>query len=396
MSQRFPPSILRRLFLSFIGLGLGVGLIFPFYAQFFVEWKAGLYGWFVLGCLVAGGSIGLVNYLLVRLILISKLRQLSVLTAAVSNKDLSQEYQLVSHDVLGDISADFNRMVHNLRQVIGELDSQSAELTTAFENLNTISRGTDSGMQQQRDQLGQVASAMTQMAASSTEVMRHSDEAAAASEAANNQGNEAKVVTVEAMGAVDNLAGQVSESVKVMRELKLETDNISKMLSVISDIAEQTNLLALNAAIEAARAGDQGRGFAVVADEVRNLAKRTQESTKEIADIINRLQDGAERAVETLERGHKKAEQGVEYTEKTAEALAEISGAIGVVMAMNARIAAASKEQCSVAETVNRNIILINDSAEASKNSTHEVSRTCESLASLVTRLNNIVGEFKT
>jgi len=396
MFKRFPPSILRRLFLSFMGFGLGMGIIFPIYAQFFVEWKPGLYAWFAIGCLIAGGSIGLINYLLVKVILISKLRQMSALTASVGSKDLTQNCEIVSHDVFGEISSDFNQMLANLREIISELDTQSSELELSFMGLNAITQGTDSGVQQQRNQLEQVASAMTQMAASSAEVMRHSDEAAAASEAANAQGNEAKVVTVEAMSSVDNLAGQVVESVTVIRELKNETDNISQMLSVISDIAEQTNLLALNAAIEAARAGEQGRGFAVVADEVRNLATRTQKSTREIAEIISRLQLGAERAVDMMELGHQKAEQGVDFTERTAEALAEISGSIGVVVSMNSQIATATREQFAVAESVNRNITLINDSAENATRSTHEVSKTCERLSSLVSRLKGIVGNFKT
>lgn len=396
MSKRFPPSILRRLFLSFMGFGLGMGVVFPIYAQFFVEWKPGMFAWFAIGCLVAGGSIGLLNYLLVKVILVSKLRQMSALTASVGSKDLTQNCEIVSHDVFGEISSDFNQMLVNLREIIGELDNQSSELELSFMGLNAITQGTGSGVQHQRDQLEQVASAMTQMAASSAEVMRHSEEAAAASESANAQGNEAKVVTVEAMGAVDNLAGQVKESVTVIRELKLETDNISQMLSVISDIAEQTNLLALNAAIEAARAGEQGRGFAVVADEVRNLATRTQQSTREISEIISRLQGGAERAVTTMELGFKKAEEGVEFTERTAEALAEISGSMGVVMSMNSQIATATKEQFTVAESVNKNITLINDSAENASHSTQEVAKTCERLSTLVSRLKNIVSDFKT
>lgn len=396
MGKRFPPSILRRLFLSFMGFGIGMGVVFPFYAQFFVEWKPGLYAWFAVGCLIAGGSIGLLNYLLVKVILISKLRQMSMLTAAVGNKDLSQNCAIVSHDVFGEISSDFNLMLQNLRDIIGELDSHSSELELSFMGLSAITQGTDTGVQKQRNQLEQVASAMTQMAASSAEVMRHSDEAVAASQMANDQGNEAKVVTVEAMGSVDNLASQVAESVTIMRDLKLETDNISQMLSVISDIAEQTNLLALNAAIEAARAGEQGRGFAVVADEVRNLATRTQQSTREITEIISRLQAGAQRAVDAMEDGHKKAEEGVEYTERTAEALAEISGAIGVVLTMNSHIATATREQFSTAESVNQNITLINDSAENATQSTHEVAKTCERLSVLVSRLQGIVSGFRT
>lgn len=395
MSKRFQPSILRRLFLSFMGFGITMGVIFPFYAQFFVEWKPGMYVWFAIGCLVAGGTIGVVNYSLVKLILISRLRQMSTLTAAISNKDLTLNCEINSHDVLGEISTDFNRMVANLREIIGNLDNQAEELNLSLMGLNAISQGSDTGVERQRQQLEQVASAMTQMAASSSEVVRDANQALTASEAANEQGNEAKVVTVEAMGAVDNLAGQVESSVIVIRELKTETDNISQMLTVISDIAEQTNLLALNAAIEAARAGEQGRGFAVVADEVRNLANRTQQSTREITEIIDRLQSSAERAVETMESGHKKAEEGVEFTERTAEALAEISGSLGVIVSMNTQIANAAREQSTVADEVNKNINLVNQSAENSSHSTHEVNKACESLSDLAIRLRDIVHGFK-
>ena len=396
MSKRFPPSILRRLFLSFMGFGLAMGIIFPFYAQFFVEWKPGLYAWFAIGCLVAGGSIGLSNYALVKVILISKLKQMSTLTSAVGNKDLSHNCDIISHDVFGEISNDFNRMLTNLREIITELDTHADELNVSFMGLNAISHGSDEGVQRQREQLEQIASAMNQMVASATEVLKYSGEALSASESADEQGNEAKVVTVESMGSVDNLAGKVADTTEVIRELKDETDNISQMLTVINDIAEQTNLLALNAAIEAARAGEQGRGFAVVADEVRNLATRTQQSTKEVAEIITRLQDGAGRAVEAMENGHKQAEEGVEFTERTAEALAEISGALSVIVTMNTQIANAAREQSTVAESINENIHAVNQSAENTSQSTHEVSKACERVTELSSRLKGIVGDFKT
>ncbi|MDH5181229.1 MAG: methyl-accepting chemotaxis protein [Gammaproteobacteria bacterium] len=395
MSKRFPPSILRRLFLSFMGFGILMGLLFPVYARFFVDWKPGMFVWFALGCLVAGGTIGLVNYALVKFILVRRLRQMSALTSAVSNKDLTSNCTIESHDVFGEISDAFNSMVNNLREIIKELHAQSEELSLSFNGLNAISQGADSDVKRQRDQLEMVASAMTEMAASSTEVMRHAGEALTASQSANEQGNEAKVVTVEAMGSVDNLANQVVNSVAIIRELKTETDNISQMLAVISDIAEQTNLLALNAAIEAARAGEQGRGFAVVADEVRNLANRTQTSTREIAGIIERLQIGAERAVDAMEKGRAQAEEGVIFTERTAEALAEISGAMNVIVAMNSQIEVAAREQNTVAEEVNMNVDLINRSAENSSQSTHEVSRTCERLVGLASRMQGIVNGFR-
>lgn len=396
INKRSPPSILRRLFVSSIGFGLAVGTVFPFYAQFFVEWKPGLYPWFFVGCVVAGSTIGVVNYTLVRIILVSRLRQMSSLTAAISNKDLTRSSAIISHDVIGEISADFNQMLTTLRDIISELDSQAEELNESFRELNAVSQNSDNSVQQQHEQLEQVASAMNQMVASSTEVLNYSNEALTASRAADEQGDEAKVVTVEAMGSVDTLANQVGNAVTVIRELKHETENISQMLTVINDIAEQTNLLALNAAIEAARAGEQGRGFAVVADEVRNLANRTQASTREVAEIISRLQAGAEKAVASMEAGHKLAGEGVAFTERTAEALAELSGSMNVIVSMNNQIVAASGEQNTVAESINRNIHAISLSAENASQNSRELTRTCERMSALAARLKDIVGSFRT
>src|SRR5690625_3228024 len=99
---------------------------------------------------------------------------------------------------------------------------------------------------------------------------------------------------------------------------------IGEIIRVIGDIADQTNLLALNAAIEAARAGDQGRGFAVVADEVRKLAERTTSATKEIADMITRIQHNTNDVVDSMRRGDTEVEKGLRIAAEAGTALADM------------------------------------------------------------------------
>ena len=395
MKQPLRPSALRTLFIAFILIGLGMGMLLPVLTYLFGDWKPDSFAWFVLVYAVVGVLLGWVNFLVVKWVVIKKLQQFASLINQVGQKDFSTDYVMTSHDVFGELAVNFNLMLSTLRGMMTELEQLAEEMNVSFLGLNAISNGSHDGVENQRDQLEQVASAMNQMAASAVEVMKYSNEALTASESANEQGNEGKVVIVEAMGAVDNLADQVSAAVTDIGVLKQESDNISQVLTVINDIADQTNLLALNAAIEAARAGDQGRGFAVVADEVRNLAIRTQQSTSEISTIITKLQSGAVKAVATMERGQQQAGEGVELTERAAEMLAEISGSIQVIVAMNSQIANASKEQSTVAESINQNINLINDSAEGASTSTHEVSNANSRLSAVAMRMQAIVGAFK-
>ena len=395
MSKHFPPSILRNILFSFLAFGIGVGTVFPFYARFFVEWKPGMYGWFVAGCLLAGAAIGVVNYLLLRQLLVKKLQRIAVVTRAISDGDITQHCVIRSQDVIGEIIDSFNQMTENLRGIIGRLRSESDALQEASASMVSATDTASALTAEQQQQVGQVATAMNELSASAGEVARHAAETASATQEADEHGNRVKVVVVEAMGAVDVLADMVTGAAEVIGRLEQESDNIGKVLAVINDIAEQTNLLALNAAIEAARAGEQGRGFAVVADEVRTLATRTQ-STEEISAMIERLQNGSREAVSAMESGREQATNGVELTEQAAEALAVIAGAVTTINEMSEQIAQASREQTTVVDDVNQSVNAISGLCDQTTESMGRIDGTARELARLADEMQGIIARFRT
>ncbi len=396
MTRRFQPSILRNILISFLAFGILVGAVFPLYARFFVEWKPGMYGWFVAGCLIAGAMIGAVNYLLVRWLLVRKLHQIAVVTRSIGEGDITRHCDLRSHDVIGEIIDSFNRMAETLRRIIGQLRNESDALQAASTSMVSATERAVNLSGEQQQQVDQVATAMNELSASAEEVARHAAETARATHEADEQGNTAKVVVVEAMGAVDVLADMVQGAAEVIGRLEQESENIGKVLAVINDIAEQTNLLALNAAIEAARAGEQGRGFAVVADEVRTLANRTQKSTEEISAMIERLQGGSREAVSAMEAGRDQATNGVALTEQAAEALAVIAGAITTISEMSEQIAQASREQTTVVEDVNRSVSAISGLCDRTTESMGHIDGTARELARLADEMQGLIAGFRT
>lgn len=291
--------------------------------------------------------------------------------------------------LLNDFSNQINRTISEMQSAVGSLQHASSEMSSATHE-------TSENILQQHRETEQVATAVEQMTATSQEVANN---AAAAAESASQADREAKsgaLVSSEALGGINHLVNDLESASAVIQNLKHESENISVVLDVIRSISEQTNLLALNAAIEAARAGEQGRGFAVVADEVRTLASRTQESTDQIKELIDKLQSGSTDAVDAMANAIKEVHLNSDQVEKVAESLGSIAGEIANINSMIDQMAAASEQQSATAEEISSNVMSISRLAERTSQGTEHIKIADNDLKNVSQQLNTIIANFKT
>ncbi len=336
-------------------------------------------------------------YLLMTRIIITPLTNLALRLQAISSGDgdLTARLTVQGKTEFAWVAASFNGFVKKIAKTITQINQISEQLADSAENLAHITQKTEQDIQQQQSEAAQVALAMEQMSSTVHNVSNNAISASDAAGSANNESLEGSKIVDQAVSAINSLASEVENAAQVIQELQSDSESIGEVLAVIQGIAEQTNLLALNAAIEAARAGEYGRGFAVVADEVRTLASRTQNSTEEIRQTIERLQERTKSAAKVMQQGRIQASTSVEQAASAGSALVRINEKIEVINTMNTQITSASEQQNIVTEEIKRNINNINTVSVQTADTAHTTSESSRQLTDLAEQLRTAVRQFK-
>ncbi len=313
----------------------------------------------------------------------------------VAEGDLTSSIDVTRQDEIGDLMRGLHTMQKRLLEMVSQITGTTTQLSAAAEEMSMVTRQTSNTTQQQQLETSQVATAMNEMTTTVQEVARNIADTVHAANEANSETVGGGKVVEQAIQTIQQLADQIETASKVIHQVEQDSDSISTVLDVIKSIAEQTNLLALNAAIEAARAGGQGRGFAVVADEVRTLASRTQKSTEEINQMIDKLQSGSREAVKAMSLSQEQTQSAVEQASAAGTSLVSIASTVGRINDMSIQIANAAEEQSAVSEEINRNIVKINDMSADTATGATQTAQASQDLAVMATQLQSLVGQFR-
>ena len=309
--------------------------------------------------------------------------------------DLTQRINSKRTDELGKLASAFDDFVAKLQTLISEISSSSTSLENNAVQLTNTHENAQRVSNEQTRSIEQIAAAVNEFSVSIREVAERTLSTA-------NETDHTAELTTQGMKIIDNsvdeinqLANSIKKANQVIEQLASESNNIATVLEVIRNIAEQTNLLALNAAIEAARAGEQGRGFAVVADEVRSLASKTQKSTEEIQNMIDKLQSGVKDAVSSILDGSNRVEKNVELSLNIQQMFESIQSSATIVSDMATQIATATEQQSSVSEELSTNLEHLNEQNRVSQGLSNEINEVAKRVGSSVNKLSKDVGQFK-
>lgn len=313
----------------------------------------------------------------------------------MASGDLTRRIQVKTNNELGRLFAGLEHLQQSQKLTISQISGTATQLASAAEELNVVTAQSSASLAMQNAELQQAATAVNEMTVAVEDVAQNAVSTSDASMASNKLALQSRSEMQQTIEETRLMTEEMQQSTQLVQQLSTQAKDIGQVLDVIRAVAEQTNLLALNAAIEAARAGEAGRGFAVVADEVRALAYRTQNSTREIEQMIMQIQQGTVQAVQAMHNSSQRADVTLALSNKAGEALEQIVHSISHINDRNLLIATASEQQAHVAREVDRSLVTIRDLSLQTEAGAEQTTMASRDLSAMAAQLIQMVQKFR-
>lgn len=356
--------------------------------------------------------------------LASPIKQITEQVALMANGDLTAEpCSIKNKDEIGQLSMHFNDMVHHLKNTIQDVSGTSLQVAAMSEELSASSEETSLSIEHVAHTIQELAhgseTQMTKATETSTFVVHISDDIEQITQSVQTATITSKETAETASIGEDLILKTIAQMTQIQDEtsstelwinaLGEKSNEIDKIVALITNIADQTNLLALNAAIEAARAGEHGKGFAVVADEVRKLAEQSSVAANQVGQLIEDIREDIDNSVEAMHKGRISVEQGIDYVNEAGDSFHNIVNAVNDVsmqiMDISEAIKDISTKSTAMVEATDETTKITIDSADHTQNiaaaaeqqtaSIEEIAAVADTLANMAENLQVSIQQFK-
>ena len=309
---------------------------------------------------------------------------------------LNSQIKVMGQDEVDGLLTALAKAQTNLCGLIDNIRNTTGSLATSASVVQTSSGEMSKAATEQAEATASMAAAVEQLTVSIGQITENATEASHTAMEAKASADEGIVSLNEVVDGIRQIASSVQDSASTVRSLEEQSNEISEIISTITNIADRTNLLALNAAIEAARAGESGRGFAVVADEVRKLAEQTKGSSERISSMVFQIQNITQEASRSMDESVERVQHGIEKADTVSGTITRIkSNADRVNQAISA-ISVSMKEQSNVSVEISRNVERVAQMTEENTASIEQNTQVSVEMADLSDSLAKSVAVFKT